>query len=185
MSALLQLHLHSPLNTWLQYVAQRQLQANSRSICVLGFGASYIVDFTVYGIPMACNYITLYWNHNSNIVWILLACVYEGQLLYKLHLLYCGIITRTSTQPTCMTHTHTWEQWIRCSESRSERTISDESITGCEIVMRDRGQLAAGFYIAQCNVSCSGHVHICLTMYTWSNQKVTWSNTCPFVTDHM
>ena len=39
----------------------------------------------------------------------LLACVYEGQLLDKLHLLYCGI-TRTSTLPTCMTHTHTWEQ---------------------------------------------------------------------------
>ena len=94
----------------------------------------------------------------------LLASVYEGQVVDKLHLLYCGIITRTSTLPTCMTHTHTWEQWTRCSESRSERTMSDESITGCEIVMRDRGQLAAGFYIAQYNVSCSGHVDICLTM---------------------
>ena len=121
-----------------------------------------------------------------SVVWImiLLACVYEGQLLDKLHLLYCGI-TRTSTLPSCMTHTHTWEQWTRCSESRSERTMSDESITECEIVMRERGQLAAGFYIAQCNVSCSAHVHICLTMYTWSNQKVTWWNTCPFATDHM
>ena len=115
----------------------------------------------------------------------LLACVYEGQLLDWLHLLYCGI-TCTSTLPSsCMTHTHTWEQGTRCSESRSERTMSDESITECEIVMRERGQLAAGFYIAQCNVSCSAHVHICLTMYTWSNQKVTWWNTCPFATDHM
>ena len=30
MSALLQLHLHSPLNTWPQYIAQRQLQAKMR-----------------------------------------------------------------------------------------------------------------------------------------------------------
>ena len=47
LSALLQLHLHSPLNTWLQYVAQRQLQAESRSIWVFRFSASYIRDFTV------------------------------------------------------------------------------------------------------------------------------------------
>ena len=45
LSALLQLHLHSPLNTWLQYVAQRQLQAKTRNIWVLGFGASYIKRF--------------------------------------------------------------------------------------------------------------------------------------------
>ena len=47
MSALPQLHLHSPLNTWLQYVARRQLQADSRSIWVSGFGVTYIRDFTI------------------------------------------------------------------------------------------------------------------------------------------
>ena len=47
LSALLQLHLHSPLNTWLQYTAQRQLQCETRNICVFGFGAAYIRDFTV------------------------------------------------------------------------------------------------------------------------------------------
>ena len=30
--ALLQLHLHSPLNTWLQYIVRRKLQAESRNI---------------------------------------------------------------------------------------------------------------------------------------------------------
>ena len=45
LSALLKLHLHSPLNTWLQCVAQRQLQAETRKIWV--FGASYIRYFTV------------------------------------------------------------------------------------------------------------------------------------------
>ena len=44
---LLQLHLHSPLNTWLQYIAQRQLQAETKNIWVLGFGAAYIREFTV------------------------------------------------------------------------------------------------------------------------------------------
>ena len=88
----------------------------------------------------------------------LLACVYEGQVVDKLHLLYCGIITRTSTLPTCMTYTHTWEQWTRCSESRSERTISDESITGCEIVV----SLQLAFILL--NATC--HVQAMYT-YVW------------------
>ena len=46
LSALLQLHLHSPPNTWLQYIAQRQLQAETRDIKVWEFGAAYIRDFT-------------------------------------------------------------------------------------------------------------------------------------------
>ena len=29
------------------------------------------------------------------------------------------------------------------------------------------------------------NVHICLTMYTWSNQKVSLLNKCPIVTDHV
>ena len=41
-SALLQLHLRSPVNTWLQYIAQGQLQADTRNVYVLGFGAAYI-----------------------------------------------------------------------------------------------------------------------------------------------
>ena len=45
LSALLQLHLRSPLNTWLEYIAQRQLQAEMRNINVLGFGATCIRDF--------------------------------------------------------------------------------------------------------------------------------------------
>ena len=43
LSALLQLHLHSPLDTWLQYIAQRQLQAETRYIWVWGFGAFLIL----------------------------------------------------------------------------------------------------------------------------------------------
>ena len=45
--ALLQLHLPFPINTWLQYIAQRQLQAQTRNICVFGFGAVYIRDHKV------------------------------------------------------------------------------------------------------------------------------------------
>ena len=33
-----QLHLHFPLNTHLQYIAQRQLQAETRNIWILGIG---------------------------------------------------------------------------------------------------------------------------------------------------
>ena len=47
-SAPVQLHLHSTLNTWFQYIEQRQLQAKPRNILVFGFGASYNRDFTQY-----------------------------------------------------------------------------------------------------------------------------------------
>ena len=70
----------------------------------------------------------------------------------------CRIIRRTSTLPTCMTHTHTWEQWTRCSESRRERTMSDESITGCEIVV----SLQLAFILL--NATC--HVQAMYT-YVW------------------
>ena len=46
MSVLLQLHLHSSRNTWLQYIAQRQLQVKI-NILVLVFGVTYIRDFTL------------------------------------------------------------------------------------------------------------------------------------------
>ena len=47
LSALLQLHLHSQLNTWFQWIGQRQLQDETRMIWGLEFGATYIRDFTV------------------------------------------------------------------------------------------------------------------------------------------
>ena len=47
LSALLQLHLYSQLNTWLQWTRQRQKQDETRNIYVLGLGASYIRELTV------------------------------------------------------------------------------------------------------------------------------------------
>ena len=47
LSALLQLHLHSRLNIWLQWIRQRQPQDNTRILWELGFSASYISDLTV------------------------------------------------------------------------------------------------------------------------------------------
>ena len=48
MSAPLQLHLHSRLSTWLQWIGQRQLRDETRNIHVLGFGASCIRGLTIY-----------------------------------------------------------------------------------------------------------------------------------------
>ena len=47
---LLQLHLHSQLNTWLQWIGQMQLQGETTITLISGFGAAYIGDFTVYAI---------------------------------------------------------------------------------------------------------------------------------------
>ena len=48
LSALLQLHLHSQLNTWLQWIEQRQLLGDTRNIEVLGLGATYTRGFTIH-----------------------------------------------------------------------------------------------------------------------------------------
>ena len=48
LSALLQLHIHSRLNTWLQLIGQRQLQDETKIIHVLEFGATYIRGLAVY-----------------------------------------------------------------------------------------------------------------------------------------
>ena len=42
-----QLHLHSRLNTWLQWIEQWQLQVGTRNISVLRFGVAYIRGLTV------------------------------------------------------------------------------------------------------------------------------------------
>ena len=46
----LQLHLHSRLNTWLQWIGQRQLEDEMRNIEVLEVGVTYIRGLTVYAI---------------------------------------------------------------------------------------------------------------------------------------
>ena len=59
MLALLQLHLHSRLNTWLQWIGQRQLHDDKTNIAVLEFGATYIRDSNVrldaYSLQNALN----------------------------------------------------------------------------------------------------------------------------------
>ena len=46
LSALLQLHLHSQLSTWLQLIERRQLHEDTRNISIWGFGATYTRGFT-------------------------------------------------------------------------------------------------------------------------------------------
>ena len=56
LSALLQLHLHSRLNTRLQWIGQRQLKDETRIIYFGGFGVTYIIDFTVTSVRnQECN----------------------------------------------------------------------------------------------------------------------------------
>ena len=55
LSALLQLHLHSRLNTWLHWIGQRQLQDEARNIPVCWFGESYIRYFTVRSWLYLCS----------------------------------------------------------------------------------------------------------------------------------
>ena len=47
LSALLQLHLHSQLNTWLQWIGHRQLQDETRNVFNRWLGASYIRELAV------------------------------------------------------------------------------------------------------------------------------------------
>ena len=67
LSALLQLHLHSRLNTWLQWIGQRRLQDEMRII--LGIRASYIRDFTVTPLLTHWNYCSLALSHRYSVSW--------------------------------------------------------------------------------------------------------------------
>ena len=58
-SALLQLHLHSRLNIWLQGIRQRQAHDSARIFEGLEFDASYIRDLTVFTISIIPPYITI------------------------------------------------------------------------------------------------------------------------------
>ena len=53
-AVLLQLHLHSQLNTWLQWIGQMQMQDKTRNIYLLGFGAPHIRGFTVMMFSVIC-----------------------------------------------------------------------------------------------------------------------------------
>ena len=61
LSALLQLHLHSLLNVWVQWIVQKQVQYETRNIKVLQFGATYIRNLTV-DFPKVDNMVSHY-NH--------------------------------------------------------------------------------------------------------------------------
>ena len=50
----------SKLNTWLQWIGQRQQQGETRNIYVLGLGASYIRELTVSSALTSCE-IDLWW----------------------------------------------------------------------------------------------------------------------------
>ena len=52
LSVLLQLHLDSRLNIWLQGIRQRQAQDSTRIFEVLGFGVPYIRDLMVGANPV-------------------------------------------------------------------------------------------------------------------------------------
>ena len=62
-AALLQLHLHSRLNTWLQCIGQRQLQDKTRNI----FSAAYSRDFTVFNIRCFVGLFDSWWEIMSMI----------------------------------------------------------------------------------------------------------------------
>ena len=79
LSALLQLHLQYGLNTWLQWLGQRQLQDEARNISVLGFGATYIRDLTVIrvitpGSPTSVE-IFVFWEKNRCVWFLLFHCL--------------------------------------------------------------------------------------------------------------
>ena len=54
---LLQLHLHSRLNAWHQWIGQRQLQDKTRNISVFGCGAFYTRGVTIV--------LCVYWENTS------------------------------------------------------------------------------------------------------------------------
>ena len=82
LSALLQLHLHSGLNTCLQWIGQRQLQDETRNISVLGFGAIYVRGLTA--IPVIATRATSFIAHTHSRTSTLTLEFLHEDLLHKL-----------------------------------------------------------------------------------------------------
>ena len=76
---MLQPHLHSPRNAWLQCVAQRPMQTETRNIWVLEFGVPYIRDFTVNTI------IFVYKNASEYVTCNMTAILLKHQCVKKIH----------------------------------------------------------------------------------------------------
>ena len=69
LSALLQLHLHSRLNAWHQWIEQSQLQEETRNSQGLGFGAPYISGLVVMfdgWVLIKFSDIPLHWLHTDH-----------------------------------------------------------------------------------------------------------------------
>ena len=78
------INLHSRLNTWLQWIGQRQLKDETRNIQVLGFGATYIRGLAVYFIIIFIYY------YSAN--WVLVTHIYVSELghnCFKFWLVAC------------------------------------------------------------------------------------------------
>ena len=121
LSALLQLHLHSRLNIWLQWLRQRQLQDETRNIQLFGFGATYIRGMMVIcfcvthcglGMPYydlaqhLFRYRLFVWQHQT--IYICSSWTkYHSDILCKVQLIICRDQSRCASSQ--------WEASIHCN----------------------------------------------------------------------
>ena len=108
LSALLQLHLHSQLNTWLQWIERRQPQEDTRNIWVSGFGATYTRGFTVVVVMlvyMLQNWAWLLVPFLSNVIYKFrfASSCWKG-VCYQVIYVYVG-------QRSVITMTSLWTRW--------------------------------------------------------------------------
>ena len=103
---LLQLHLRSRLNIWLQWIGQRQLPDEMRIIQVLEFGATYIRHLTVVmSLPFSHNHYRFYfiivhvlwcWSYHSyfftHILYFTILFVFEYYSCHFIALLWASAV---------------------------------------------------------------------------------------------
>ena len=103
-----QLHLNSQLNTWLQWIDQRQLQDETRNIYVWRLGVAYIRDLRVLPI-FHCSFILL-WAFNSLRPSDAYIYIYQYTKLSLVQIMACSLFTAKPLFEPMMVYCYFWPQ---------------------------------------------------------------------------
>ena len=99
--ALLRLHLHYRINTWLHWIGERQLRDETRNSDVLGFDASYIIGYIV--ITMTADGLSLTGTRPS-----------AGTVMTKLRSHICTCLTLEGTSRLKQNGRHFADDTFKC-----------------------------------------------------------------------
>ena len=109
---------------WLRYIAQRQLQAEARNIYVLGFGTSYISDFTVCNFCPCPNFQWTEFAEQTSVF----CCIQSFVRLQNLPWSKTGLVSRQVLHPLTKLQNWIWSKTGRYKTGLVSNTKIEASL---------------------------------------------------------